>query len=183
MPRHAPLSPLRSGPFQRLLTDEQPKPDLVAIKAETRENVDDMTDCLLKAANAPMLAHGGAMIACLYQLKDYGTNPHVKYIGLAITAFGLGFIVAVLSYIGIGVGRLKLMLAIFNADFKGFMRMPIVPAANLLYLSVGNMLLAVLAIVWRFYCYKGRTSNEGGRLWRISPAKAALRNLRDGLRI
>jgi hypothetical protein len=44
-----------------------------------------------------LVAHGGAMLACLYQLKDYGTNTQLKHIGLVIAAFAAGFIIAAIT--------------------------------------------------------------------------------------
>jgi hypothetical protein len=80
------------------VTDKQTKLDLSTAKAEVREGVDDLTNILQKAATSLLVAHGGAMLACLSQLKDYGTNPHLKHIGFVIAAFAAGFILALLAY-------------------------------------------------------------------------------------
>jgi hypothetical protein len=119
-------------------------------KDEVRAGVDDLTETLQKAASALLFAHGGAMLACLSQLKDYDTNPHLKHIGLLIGAFAAGFILAALGYIDVALGRAKLMLGTFNADPTAFKPMPLNRAASFLYLSVGILLLAILGVAWRF---------------------------------
>jgi hypothetical protein len=133
------------------MTDTEEKPDLKTVKAEIRESVADMTDILQKAANSLLLAHGAAIVTCLTQLKDYGTNPNLKHIGIAIAAFGAGFIVAMIGYIDVGIGRLKLMLGVFNADRAAFVPMPLMRGVTLMYISAGILGLSVLAIVWRFF--------------------------------
>lgn len=123
---------------------------LKAAKDEVRAGVDDLTEIMQKAASALLFAHGGAMLACLSQIKDHGTNPHLKHIGLLIAAFAGGFILAVVAYIDVALGRAKLMLGTFNADPKAFQPMPLNRAALFLYLSVGILLLMVLGVAWRF---------------------------------
>lgn len=120
------------------MTEE--KPDLKTVKAEIRESVADMTDLLQKAANLLLLAHGAAIVTCLTQLKDYGANPNLRHIGIAIAAFAAGFIVALLAYIDIGIGRLKLMLGVFQADRTAFVPMPLMRGVTLLYISAGSLL-------------------------------------------
>jgi len=119
-------------------------------KDEVRTGVDDLTGIMLKSASALLFAHGGAMLACLSQLKEYDTNPHLKHIGLIIAAFAAGFILAALAYIEIALGRAKLMLGVLKADPKAFLPMPLNRAALFLYISVGILLLAVLGVAWWF---------------------------------
>ena len=125
---------------------------LAAAKAEVRADIDDWHDLLLqRGANSLLVAHGGAMLACLYQLKDYGTNTQLKHIGLVIAAFAAGFIIAVIGYIDISNGHVKLRLAVLQNNISGFDMKPLQLGIGLLYLSVGILLLAVLAIAWRFF--------------------------------
>jgi hypothetical protein len=60
---------------------------LKTAKEEVRTGVDDLTEILQKAASALLFAHGGALLACLSQLKDYDMNPHLKHIGLLISVY------------------------------------------------------------------------------------------------
>jgi hypothetical protein len=124
---------------------------LAAAKAEVRADIDDWHDLLQRGANSLLVAHGGAMLACLYQVKDYGTNTQLKHIGLVIAAFAVGFIVAVIGYIDISNGHVKLRLAVLQNNISGFDMKPLQRGIGLLYLSVGILLLAVLAIAWRFF--------------------------------
>jgi hypothetical protein len=124
---------------------------LVAAKAEVRADIDDWHDLLQRGANSLLVAHGGAMLACLYQLKDYGTNTQLKHIGLVIAAFAAGFIIAAIGYIDISNGHVKLRLAVLQNNISGFDMKPLQRGIGLLYLSVGILLLAVLAIAWRFF--------------------------------
>jgi hypothetical protein len=124
---------------------------LAAAKAEVRADIDDWHDLLQRGANSLLVAHGGAMLACLYQLKDYGTNTQLKHIGLVIAAFAAGFIIAVIGYIDISNGHVKLRLAVLQNNISGFDMKPLQRGIGLLYLSVGILLLAVLAIAWRFF--------------------------------
>jgi hypothetical protein len=133
------------------MTDTEIKPDLMAVKLEIREGVDDLTSNLQKAASSLLVAHGGAMLACLSQLKDYGTNPQIKHIGFIIAAFAVGFILAILAYVDVSVGRSKLMLGIYKADASAFQPMPLMRAVTFLYFSVGILGLAVLGIAWWFF--------------------------------
>ncbi len=135
------------------MSDTEGKPDLKAVKAEIREGVDDLTGNLQKAASSLLVAHGGAMLACLSQLKDYSSNANLKHIGFVIAAFGVGFLLAMLSYIDVAVGRSKLMLGIYKADARAFQPMPLMRAVTFLYFSAGVLGLAVLGIVWRFFWF------------------------------
>jgi hypothetical protein len=124
---------------------------LAAAKAEVRADIDDWRDLLQRGANSLLVAHGGAMLACLYQLRDYGTNTQLKHIGLVIAAFAAGFIIATIGYIDISNGHVKLRLAVLQNNISGFDMKPLQRGIGLLYLSVGILLLAVLAIAWRFF--------------------------------
>lgn len=124
---------------------------LAKAKSEIGENLNDWTDILQRAANSLLVAHGGALLACLSQLKDYGTNPQLKHIGFLIASFAAGFMIATLAYIDIAMGRIRLKLALFRGDAAGFKEMPVQRGVALLYLSVGVLLLAVLAVAWRFF--------------------------------
>ncbi|SHJ97147.1 hypothetical protein SAMN05444159_2050 [Bradyrhizobium lablabi] len=124
---------------------------LAAAKAEVRADIDDWHDLLQGGANSLLVAHSGAKLACLYQLEDYGTNTQLKHIGLVIAAFAAGFIIAVIGYIDISNGHVKLRLAVLQNNISGFDMKPLQRGIGLLYLSVGILLLAVLAIALRFF--------------------------------
>jgi hypothetical protein len=129
--------------------DEQER--LAAAKAEVRADIDDWHDLLQKAANSLLVAHGGAMLACLYQLKDYGTNIQLKHIGFVVAAFAIGFIIAAIGYIDVANGHVKLRLAVLQKNISGFDMKLLQRGIGLLYTSVGILLLAILAVAWRFF--------------------------------
>jgi hypothetical protein len=130
--------------------DEQQE-RLAAAKAEIRADIDDWHDLLQRGANSLLVAHGGAMLACLYQLKDYSTNNQLKHIGFVIAAFAAGFIIATIGYIDISNAHIKLRLAVFQNNISGFDMKLLQRGIWLLYLSVLFLLLAVLLIAWRLF--------------------------------
>jgi hypothetical protein len=130
--------------------DEQQE-RLNAAKAEVRADIDDWNGLLQRGANSLLVAHGGAMLACLSQLKDYGTNTQLKHIGFVIVAFAAGFVISTIGYIDISNGHVKLKLAVLQGNLTGFDMKPLQRGIGLLYLSVGILLLAILAIAWRFF--------------------------------
>jgi hypothetical protein len=127
------------------------KEGLAAAKAEVRADIDDWHDLLHKGANSLLVAHGGAMVARLYQLKDYGTNTNLKHIGFMIAAFAMGFIIAAIGYIDVANAHVKLRLAVLQSNIAGFDMKPLQRGISLIYISVGILLLAVLTIAWRFF--------------------------------
>jgi hypothetical protein len=119
-------------------------------KVEFRREIDDLTGVMQKAASSLLVAHGGALLACLSQLKDYGPDTKLKGIGVFIAAFVAGFILATLGYIDVANARAKILIALFTDDPTGFNTSRIWRGSTLLYLSVAILLLALLAVAWKF---------------------------------
>jgi hypothetical protein len=127
-----------------------PTPNLAAVKAEIRLEIDDLTGLLQRAANSLLIAHGAALLGCLSQLKDYTPDSKLKGIGIFIVSFACGFIVAALAYIDTALGRAKMLVGLFKNDVAAFQPKELRRASTLLYVSIGVLLLTILGIAWKF---------------------------------
>ncbi len=132
------------------MPEPQAKLELAAVKAEIRREIDDLTGVLQKATNSLLIAHGGAILGCLSQVKDYTPDSKLKGIGIFIAAFVAGFIMAAIAYIDVALGRTKMLLGLFKNDVTEFQPKELRRGSTLLYISTAILLLAVLGIAWRF---------------------------------
>ena len=132
-------------------TQSPSPPSLVEVKAEIRREIDDLTSIFQRAANSLLIAHGAGLIGCLSQLKDYASDSNLKGIGIFISGFAVGFIVAAIAYIDIALGRTKMLVGLLNNDTTAFHPKELRRASTLLYVSVGILLLAIIGIAWKYF--------------------------------
>jgi hypothetical protein len=86
----------------------------MAVKPGLAEFMENHYEQNLKAANYLFVAHGAGLIGCLSALKDYKTTPELHGIGLFIVFFGVGFLGAIVNYIGLFFARILAINAVFN---------------------------------------------------------------------
>jgi len=69
------------------------------IEAE-REYAKDALDIQFKGVGYLLAANAAGIAGCMSLLKDYSTVPPLKGIGIFICLFGLGFISAIMGFLG-----------------------------------------------------------------------------------
>jgi hypothetical protein len=83
-------------------------PNAEAVKY-LRDDMRDFFDSDLKYVNSLLVAHGAGLIGCLSVLKDYNPTGHYAGIGIFISLFVVGFILACMGLIGIHINRSEML--------------------------------------------------------------------------
>jgi len=96
------------------MTDEEPRIAPARILApklweEERQHAKDYFEVEFKAVGYLLAAHGAGLAACMALLKDYATTPYLKGVGVFISCFGLGFILAISGFIALSAQRREMM--------------------------------------------------------------------------
>jgi hypothetical protein len=113
----------------------------------------DHYDQNLKAANYLFVAHGAGLIGCLSILKDYKTTPELRGIGIFVLLFGIGFIGAILNYIGLHFARILALNAIFDEAEVHAPSRTLVAWIHFIGLGIAllTLLIAVILLIARFH--------------------------------
>jgi len=107
----------------------------------------------LRAANYLFAAHGAGLVGCLSILKDYNPEGHLHGLGTFITLFGLGFLGAILNYIGLFFARILAVNAIFAGEEVHAPSKQFVSWVHFIGLGLAlfTLFVAVIALIARFH--------------------------------
>jgi hypothetical protein len=67
---------------------------------EQRQYAKDVLDIQFKGVGYLLAANAAGLAGCVTLVKDYATAPQLKGVGIFICLFGLGFISAVMAFLG-----------------------------------------------------------------------------------
>lgn len=135
------------------------KPDVMErlkkILTEERDAALAINELELKAIGYLFVAHGGGLVACLAALKDYASAPYLKGIGIFITVFAVGFILAILSFFSAQYQRSFLLEIGLKRDGKKDVNMMFLTACVLVpqMLSGLGLFVILLGIIYKFSSY------------------------------
>jgi hypothetical protein len=74
-----------------------------------RDDMRDFFDSDLKNVNSLLVAHGAGLVGCLSVLKDYNPTGQYAGIGIFISLFVVGFILACMGLIGMHSDRSEML--------------------------------------------------------------------------
>lgn len=114
-----------------------------------RDDMRDFFDHELKNSNYLLVAHGAGLIGCLSTLKDYAVTEQLKGIGVFISLFAIGFILAAMGTVALSINRIAMLTWVTHGGERP--KLGFWSATLPLLLSIMCLFGAVLLIVFKFH--------------------------------
>jgi hypothetical protein len=105
-----------------------------------------------KIANYLFVSHGAGLVGCLALLKDYGSTPSYKGVGMFIILFGCGLLAAIGYYASLGFTRATVINSILDEEEPNDSWRKFLTIANSvsLVISVLLFIIAIIALMAKF---------------------------------
>ncbi|MGY4174736.1 hypothetical protein ACVIHH_000027 [Bradyrhizobium sp. USDA 4518] len=104
------------------------------------KSMNEHYDQLYKRVHYLFVGHGAGLVGCLTILKDYGSTPQYRGVGLPIVLFGIGLIAAIVNYITLAFSQMVAKDTVLGGPVRE-------PSMTVFWIHYGAMAISIIAFI------------------------------------